>query len=269
MEFDTTRLKHGPQEALDIAYNVCTRYYEMGCPETIFGSEEDSWYSEGPLSRGSANYKITGLEAAKPNFEYTEKLSRDSFKNGAEAHLSIVWGRGGSGGPGSFQVSVSYPDDWEPVKEGPTVLTNSFKRRFVPDHVTVASIPHLPANQNKIFEWLNTFVNRPRDATAAPGIEFFAGPEAVEQIKSEILNILISDSGPDIIAPEYLTRRLEISFECATNLLKELYYSDRVVKLEPSDRYHCYELYGSVVDLDKGDTLEDYDDDELVVKHRP
>lgn len=264
---DTNNLKNGPREALDIAYRVCAKYYEMGCPETTPSPEADGWYSERLLSGGTAGYKITNLEATNPRFTYTKGEVLNSFNEGAEAYLKIEWGRAVSTGPMLFHLTVSYPKGWDPLDWGPTVHIDSFERHFVPDHITAVTIPHLSAKQEKIFEWINTYIHRPREATAAPGIEFFAGAKGVKQIESEILNVLISDDGADIISPEWAERRFEISFEYASKLLRELWFKERLVKLKPSDKYYGYELYGSVVELNRGNRVEQYEDD-LIVKYR-
>lgn len=269
MELNTTRLKNGPIEALKIADRVCGRYYEVGCPETNFRQEEDGWYSEGPQSGGTVVYTLSDLnQPTGPVYQHTEGNVVDAFEEGdPEAVLKVKWGRHVITGPGRFKIQVSYPEQWVPVKGIGTIYADSFQRRFVPAHIKAETIPHLAANPEQIFEWINKFANHPRDATAAPGVEFFAGEKGVEQVKSEVLNIFLSEDKADVISPEYLTSRFEISFEYAYNLLQQQYFDGKIAKLETPAQYHGHTLYGSATDWDDGDTIEN--GDELLVKYRP
>lgn len=269
MELNTTGLENGPIGALNIADRVCRRYFKEGCPETTFRQEEDGWYSEGLLSGGTAVYTISDLgQSTEPAYQYTEGGVVDAFEGeDPEAVLKIEWGRHVLTGPGRFRIQVTYPEQWVPVKGIGTVYTDSFQRRFTPEHITTETIPHLAANPEQIFEWINEFANRPRDATAAPGVEFFAGEKGVEHMKSEVLNIFLSEDKADIISPEYLTSRFEISFEYAYNLLQQQYFDGKIAKLETPPRYHGHTLYGSATDWDSGDIIEK--DDDLLVKYRP
>lgn len=270
MKLNTARFKSDPRVAIDIAYRVCERYYELGCPETdSFNREQDGWYTEGALSGGKVEYAVKGLgDGADPVYEHTEAGVLDALRDGAEAGLRIQWGRCNLQGPGFLKVSVNYPERWSSVKAGMSVFASSFGRRFVPAHIISETIPHRPANREQIFGWINEFVDRPREATAAPGVEFFAGAGAIKQIKSEILNILISEDGADVISPEYISGRFDLSIEYSYDILEELYHEKKIKSLEVPKRYsEATVLYGSAAEWSNSDVIEK--DDDLLVRYRP
>lgn len=267
LNIKTAQFKTDPKVAIDIAYRVCERYYEMGCPETKFDHDKDDWYTEGALSGGQIAYGVNGLDADnEPVYEYVEKHGSDALEDGAEASLSIIWGRANLMGPGRIKVRVDYPEQWVPVKGIGSIFASSFEREFVPANIKSTTIPHFSANRCQMFEWINEYVDSPRDATAAPGVKFFAGEEGIKQIKSEILNLLISGGEADIVSPTYIGSRFQISFEYAFNLLEELEREGKIVRLDVPERYfEATRLYGSAAEWNDHDAIPK--DDDLLVRY--
>lgn len=265
LNLNTAQFKTDPNIAIDIAYRVCERYYEMGCPEIEYvHTDEDDWYTEGALSGGQIAYAVNGLEGdSEPVFEYVGKDCIEALENGAEACLWMRWGRAVITGPERIKIRVSYPEEWCPVPEH-TMYTNRFERYFVPAHVSARAVPHLPANRAQIFEWITKFLDRPRDATGEAGVKFFAGDEGVQQIKSEILNTLISKEGADVVSMSYIADMFHISFEYACELLEELKDEGKITQVSiPDELYSPCRMYGSATEWDLFDEVSIDDDVDL------
>jgi hypothetical protein len=263
----TAEFKKNPQEAINIAYSVCEKYWNEGCPEVNdLNWEEDNWYTEGALSGGEVKYSVTGLsDSNAPKYEYAGGCDH-IFEDGAEAVLTIRWGRHVLTGPQVIRIRVTYPDKWPPLESDPPLI-NSIERSFIPAHITHEMVPHLPANQDQIFEWLNEFIDRPQEATAEPGVKFFAGENAADRIKSEILNLLLPDGRIDILSPLWVSRKFQLSYAYAYKLLENLNLDGKIVELDVPERFHeARRLYANPIEWDTRDSF--HKDDDLNIRYR-
>lgn len=264
-ELRQARFKEDPSVTIDIAYRVTKRYYQEGKPEIDYmNPESDDWFSEGTLSGGKVSYVVYGINDDSPiEYEYTD--DEVATPEGWDANCTIKWGRCSFSSPGHIRFSIRYNDQWSHHQ---CLEQSSVDRRFVPACIRSPTRPHVPANRDMIAEWLNEFIDRPRDALGVDDVRFVGGDGAVEQVKDNIANHFVSPKTPDIVSPEYLTGRFEISYRLVFDILDELLAEDKISRVHHHVRYHeAIGLYGAASEWETDERIPK-DGDVTVRIHR-
>jgi len=243
------KYKSDPRVAIDIAYRVATKYHEAGCPK-VFDSAQDNWYAKGPLSGGEICYSVF---KDGDDVEYSYLKDKMNPPQESYAKLIIRWGRYSFAKTGYITLSSYFSKEWSPTA---CVYRTGITRHFLPAQINAATRPHIPANRDMIFSWLEEFIHRPEDIKGRDDVEFVAGKEGVKQVEAEISNYFADPSSPDVVSSDHLASRFDISYRLVFDVLDKLRDEQKVCKLPIPDRYYeAIGLFGSSKDWRPEDTV--------------